>query len=106
MPISTMTSRFRTHICNWPDCRRPVPRDMWGCGSHWFSLPLEIRQEISMAWRLKPGLASAEWLKANEDALEWIRGLPERIAAMNVGRNTPVPGHKESSDVDSDPPAG
>jgi hypothetical protein len=100
-----MTSRSNLHVCNWPGCRRPVPHDMWGCRSHWFTLPQEIRDSISSAWRFGRGRFSEEWRVANEAALEWVRGIPERIKAMNVGKNTPVPGQGEL-DVDPDSTAG
>jgi hypothetical protein len=93
------------HVCNWSGCRRPVPFDMWGCKGHWFTLPQEHRNAILEAWRFGHGRASQKWLDANAAAQEWIRGMPERLAAMNIGRNTPVPGHG-GGNADSDSSAG
>jgi hypothetical protein len=78
------------HLCAWPGCRRPVPLDMWGCRTHWFSLPKEIQDAIWQGWKV--GKLSPEWITANEQAQAWIKDMPARIAAMNVGKNTPVPG--------------
>lgn len=42
-----------SHVCHAPDCNRPVPARMWGCKTHWFALPLKIRNAI---WReYRPG---------------------------------------------------
>ena len=89
----------KCHICSWPDCRRPVPLDMWGCKPHWFTLPKEIRDEIWQGYR-RAGKLSPEWLAANEQALEWIRGMPERIKAMNV--TSPQLPSEGGLDVNSD----
>lgn len=35
-----------THLCHWPGCTREVPPAMWGCRSHWFALPKELRDRI------------------------------------------------------------
>jgi hypothetical protein len=77
------------HICGWPDCRRPVPLEMWGCKPHWFTLPKEIRDEIWQSYGSR-GKLSPEWLAANEKALTWIRGIPER--AKDTHHVTPIPG--------------
>lgn len=86
----------KVHLCTWPGCRRPIPLSEWGCKSHWFTLPKEIRDEIWQGY--SRGKLSPEWIEANEKALTWIRGIPERIKAMNV-TSPPVPGGQH---VDSD----
>lgn len=37
-----------THTCHWPSCTRAVPSAMWGCKSHWFTLPKNLRD---LVWR-------------------------------------------------------
>jgi hypothetical protein len=79
----------KVHICGWPGCNRPVPLDMWGCKSHWFTLPKEIRDEIWQGYG-RGGKLSPAWLAANEKALVWIRGIPER--SKDTHEVTPMPG--------------
>ena len=41
------------HTCHAPGCNRSVPAKMWGCPTHWFALPVKIRNAI---WReYRPG---------------------------------------------------
>lgn len=65
---------------------------MWGCASHWFTLPIELRRAISKAWNAAPGKITPEWTAANNAAIAWIADSPARIKAMNIGKDTPVPG--------------
>jgi len=42
-----------SHTCHWPGCTREVPPAMWGCRTHWFTLPKHLRDAI---WReYRPG---------------------------------------------------
>jgi len=34
------------HTCHWPGCNKEVPPAMWGCKTHWFSLPKRLRDRI------------------------------------------------------------
>jgi hypothetical protein len=66
----------RKHECHWPGCVRQVPPAMWGCASHWFRLPLALRNRIWSAYR--PGQEvdmspSEEYLLAADDVQRWIR---------------------------------
>jgi hypothetical protein len=85
------------HLCAWPNCRRPVPFEMWGCKTHWYTLPTDIRDEIWQGYG--HGKLSPEWIAANERAREWIRGIPER--AQDTHDITPLRAQGEN-DVDSD----
>ena len=41
------------HTCHAHGCKQPVPPAMWGCRSHWYSLPKKIRDAV---WReYRPG---------------------------------------------------
>lgn len=91
----------RVHLCGWPDCRRPIPLNEWGCKTHWFSLPKELRDEIWQAYNR--GRLSPEWIAANEKALEWIRGIPERT--KDTHDVTPLPG-EGGLNANSDSPHG
>lgn len=88
----------KVHICGWPGCRRPVPLEMWGCKSHWFTLPKEIRDAIWQGYG-RNGKLSPEWIAANDKALEWIRGIPERT--KHTHDVTPIPS-EGGPNVDSD----
>lgn len=66
----------RNHTCHWPGCPKQVPPAMWGCKTHWFRLPLGIRNAIWAAYRagqeidMKPSRA---YLDAAEAAQDWIK---------------------------------
>lgn len=100
-----MTSRssapYSVHRCGWPGCKRPIPLAMWGCNRHWYSLPKEIRDAIWQGWKV--GKLSPAWIAADAEAQAWIKDMPARIAAMNLGKDTPVPG-TGGSDAATDPP--
>lgn len=65
----------RDHHCHWPGCGRNVPPAMWGCKTHWYALPAELRRKI---WRtFKPGQEisgrpSAEYVEAAREVQAWI----------------------------------
>lgn len=64
------------HLCHWPSCRKSVPPRLWGCRTHWYTLPLEIRKEIWDTY--VPGQEdrkdpSPEYLAVAEKAQEWAR---------------------------------
>ena len=42
-----------SHTCHHPTCTKPVPPKMLACRSHWFQLPLELRNAV---WKVyQPG---------------------------------------------------
>lgn len=45
-------NQTRSHTCHWPGCTRQVPPAMWGCRSHWFALPKDIRDDIWASYRV------------------------------------------------------
>lgn len=67
----------REHECHWPGCTVQVPPAMWGCRSHWFKLPKNLRNKI---WRsYKPGqekdLSPDEaYIQAAREVQIWIKG--------------------------------
>lgn len=62
------------HHCHWPTCTKEVPPAMWGCRTHWFTLPKSIRDKIWATYR--PGQEidknpSDEYMEAFEEAYNW-----------------------------------
>jgi len=62
-------------LCHWPDCEKEVPASMWGCKSHWFSLPNFIQKRIWATY--KPGqeiskTPSESYLVVARGAQKWI----------------------------------
>jgi hypothetical protein len=71
----------RNHTCHWPGCTKQVPPAMWGCKSHWFVLPVSIRNKIWAAYR--PGqevtmTPSAAYLQVAKEAEVWIKQRLEK----------------------------
>jgi len=64
------------HTCHWPGCNKAVPPKMWGCGPHWFKLPIRLRNAI---WRhYRPGqeidkMPSREYIETAREVQEWIK---------------------------------
>lgn len=63
------------HTCHWPGCKRQVPPKMWGCKSHWFTLPKKLRDRIWASY--VPGqeitkTPSREYVAAAHAVQEWI----------------------------------
>jgi hypothetical protein len=70
------------HHCHWPECNKPVPPAMWGCKTHWFKLPMRLRNRIFAAYR--PGqeiskTPSAAYIAVAQEAQAWI--------AESLGKN-------------------
>lgn len=69
-------SQNRDHTCHWPGCPKQVPPALWGCASHWYTLPKELRdrvwaeyvpgQEISMT-------PSEAYLEVAMEVERWIK---------------------------------
>lgn len=81
----------RDHHCHWPGCSRQVPPAMWGCRSHWFTLPKHLRDRIWATFvpgQEKTYTPSAEYLKAADDVQAWIRAYEAKRATpaqMSLG---------------------
>jgi hypothetical protein len=66
----------RDHHCHWPGCAQQVPPAMWGCRSHWFSLPRSLRDKIWRAYepgQEVSGTPSAEYVAVAAEVQEWIK---------------------------------
>ncbi len=63
------------HTCHWPGCARNVPPAMWGCKTHWYKLPVALRNKV---WRTyQPGQEiskrpSAEYVEVAREVQAWI----------------------------------
>jgi len=66
----------RKHTCHWPGCEKQVPPAKWGCGPHWFKLPVGLRRSIWSSYRpgqekdLKP---SKLYLHVANEVQKWIK---------------------------------
>lgn len=68
----------REHSCHWPGCDEQVPPAKWGCRTHWFMLPYEIRTAIWNAYQIGQehsggALVSPAYIKAARWAQRWIK---------------------------------
>ncbi len=61
--------------CLWPGCERPVPRGVWGCARHYYTLPDEIRERIQWAYALE---CVDKIDLVHKEAQDWIAGIHER----------------------------
>lgn len=69
-------TQTRAHTCHWPGCGKQVPPAMWGCKTHWFKLPKNLRDKIWMTY--VPGqevsmTPSEDYLNAADEVDTWIR---------------------------------
>jgi hypothetical protein len=63
------------HTCHWPGCGVEVPPKLWGCKSHWFKLPKQLRDKIWATYRSGQEIdknPSAEYLAAATEVQKWI----------------------------------
>lgn len=70
------------HYCHHPSCQVVVPRRLWGCRSHWFGLPKQIRDAIWRSYR--PGQeegkagVSEQYLEAARAARDFYEAKEEK----------------------------
>lgn len=65
----------RGHTCHWPGCDKQVPPALWGCKTHWFSLPKGLRDRIWATYapgQEKTMSPSSEYVDAAHAVEEWI----------------------------------
>lgn len=71
------TSTDKGHACFWPGCVLTVPGSMYGCRTHWFTLPKEYRDRIWKHYR--PGQerdlskVTREYAAVHREIMEWTR---------------------------------
>lgn len=72
----------QTHTCHWPGCTRVVPPAMWGCTTHWYTLPKDLRRKVWTAY--VPGqevtkTPSREYIEVAKEVQAWIaKNLEDR----------------------------
>lgn len=70
-----------SHKCHWPTCNKEVPPSMWGCRSHWFTLPGHLRNEIWRTYKAGQEITktpSAEYLDAANRVQIWCNDYIKR----------------------------
>lgn len=72
----------RFHTCHWTGCNKQCPPAMWGCKTHWFKLPIALRNKV---WRAYvPGqevtmTPSEAYLIVATEVDQWIRDNKEKL---------------------------
>jgi len=64
------------HTCHWPGCNVQIPPKLWGCKSHWYMLPENLRNKIWKTYRPGQELTkdpSIEYITVAKEVQEWIR---------------------------------
>lgn len=67
--------QVRGHTCHWPGCERQVPPAMWGCRTHWYRLPMTLRNRIWRTYRIDQEdtrTPSREYVAVAREVQEWI----------------------------------
>lgn len=65
----------RHHTCHWPGCDKQVPPAMWGCKTHWFKLPIGLRNKIWATYRPgqeKTRTPSRAYVHVARQVQQWI----------------------------------
>ena len=73
-----MPERDGLHECHWPHCTQRVPAQLWGCKTHWYRLPRDLRNRLNYAYRHGSIAEHADALDAVADYIEFSEaGLPD-----------------------------
>lgn len=65
----------RRHHCHWPGCEKQIPPAMWGCSTHWFKLPADLRAGIWATYvpgQEVNGTPSEKYLEVAKKVQDWI----------------------------------
>ncbi len=68
----------RSHTCHWPGCTEQVKPAVWGCRTHWYRLPIDLRNKVWRAYRAgqeETMTPSAEYVAVAREVQEYIRKL-------------------------------
>lgn len=66
----------RKHHCHWPGCDKQVPPAMWGCTTHWYTLPPVLRAKVWSTYNPGQeitGTPSNAYLAVADEVQIWIR---------------------------------
>jgi hypothetical protein len=77
----------RWHHCHWPGCNQQIPPAMWGCKTHWFALPENLRLQIWQSYtpgQEVAGTPSSKYIEAAKAVQTWIQeqrtGSPQKAS--------------------------
>ena len=62
-----------THVCPWPGCNEIVKRSLWGCPSHWFKVPILLRDSLWRAHRNRFNDEGSSHRGVLMEIDEWVR---------------------------------
>lgn len=64
------------HTCHADSCTVPVPRKMFMCKRHWYTLPKSMRDEVWLAYALGQendwGLVTDDYLEVTQRCIEYV----------------------------------
>lgn len=67
-----MSGAGTVNKCPHPKCDKQKPHGHFACKPHWFSLPIQLRLRISLAWSKRE---MATWLQYHDEAVQlWKAG--------------------------------
>lgn len=77
-----------SHTCHWPDCDKKVPPAMWGCRTHWYMLPKNLRDKIWATYVSGQEITktpSIAYIEAANEVQEWIQQYLAKIGGRSNG---------------------
>ncbi len=74
MPVDPLSRAASRHRCPAMGCPYNLPFDKFACQAHWFSLPPDLRAQISSTWR--SGDLPA-YMEARAEAVLLLGGIPD-----------------------------
>ena len=75
------------HHCHAIGCQTVVPQIWLMCRFHWYQVPRRLRDAVWAAYRPGQEIAkdpSPEWLKAAQEALQWVAEREGRRSMATV----------------------
>mgnify|MGYP001589059526 CR=1 FL=1 len=68
-------TQTREHTCHWPKCGKQVKPAEWGCKTHWFKLPKDLRHKVWTHYNIGQeirGTPSRKYLDVAKEVQDWI----------------------------------
>lgn len=69
-------ARKHPHHCHWPGCTKEVPPKLFMCRSHWYALPIRLRNKVWAAYREGQEITktpSPEYIQVAKEVQAWIQ---------------------------------
>lgn len=63
------------HLCHWPGCDKQIKPAFCMCPSHWYQVPINLRNRIWKEYQLGQEIfktPSANYIQVMKEILEWI----------------------------------